>query len=138
MRISDWSSDVCSSDLIDPAIRATVRAMPVDEAHAALAREDLRSAARLSPSDTTRVARALEIMRSTGRSVAAWSEARQAGIGDAIRLLPLLLLQPRGWLRDRCDMRFAAMLEQGAIDEVQALLSRHLEPGLRVVGALGE
>jgi len=122
---------------IDPAIRATVRAMPVDEAHAALVREDPRSAARLSPSDTTRVARALEIMRSTGRSVAEWSEARQGGIGDEIRLLPILLLPPRGWLRDRCDLRFAAMLEQGAIDEVQALLSRDLDPGLPVMRAIG-
>ena len=57
---------------IDPEIRATVRALPVAEAHAALAREDPEAAARLRPTDTTRVARALEVVRSTGRPLAAW------------------------------------------------------------------
>ena len=47
---------------IAPAVRAEVRAMPVGEAHRALADADPEAAARLAPADTTRVARALEVM----------------------------------------------------------------------------
>ena len=48
---------------IDPAVRKAVRALPVADAHAALAKEDPEAAARLRPSDTTRIARALEVVR---------------------------------------------------------------------------
>ena len=48
---------------IDPAVRAAVRALPVGEAHAALAREDPEAAARIRPGDTTRTPRALEVVR---------------------------------------------------------------------------
>jgi tRNA dimethylallyltransferase len=122
---------------IAPRIRAAVRALPVAQAHAALAREDPAAAARLHPSDTTRIARALEVVRSTGRPLAHWQAARVGGIGDKVRLVPALLLPPRDWLRDRCDQRFAQMLEQGAIDEVEALLARQLDPRLPVMRAIG-
>ena len=63
---------------IDPAVRKAVRALPVAEAHAALASEDPEAAARLRPSDTTRTARALEVVRSTGKPLKAW-QAEKAG-----------------------------------------------------------
>jgi tRNA dimethylallyltransferase len=109
---------------IDPQIRAAVRALPVAESHTALTREDAEAAARLRPSDTTRVARALEVVRSTGRTLAAWQEERIGGIGDRIRLAPLVLLPPRPWLAERCDRRLAMMLESGAREEVAALMAR--------------
>src|SRR3546814_1112028 len=84
MRISDWSSDVCSSDL----------------------------------------ARALEVVRSTGKPLADWQATRRGGIGDRIALKPLVLLPDRDWLFARCDARFEAMLDQGAVDEVRRLLAR--------------
>lgn len=109
---------------IHPAIRQQVRALAVSDAHAALAIEDAEAARRLHPSDTTRVARALEVVRSTGRTLASWQADRVGGIGDAIELKPLLLLPPREWLFDRCDRRLATMFDQGAVDEVRALLAR--------------
>ncbi|WP_443018290.1 tRNA (adenosine(37)-N6)-dimethylallyltransferase MiaA [Sphingomonas sp. AX6] len=109
---------------IDPAVRAAVRALPVGDAHAALAREDADAAARLNPADTTRVARALEVVRSTGRTLTGWQATRIGGIASDIALLPMILLPPRDWLFDRCDRRLAAMFDEGAIDEVRALLAR--------------
>lgn len=109
---------------IDPAVRAAVRALPVDEAHAALAREDADAAARLNPADTTRVARALEVVRSSGRTLTDWQTTRIGGIAGDIALMPMILLPPRDWLFDRCDRRLAAMFDEGAIDEVRALLAR--------------
>lgn len=122
---------------IDPAIRITVRAMPVDQAYAALEREDPASAARLAPADTTRVARALEIIRSTGQTIAHWQAHKLGGIAGQIALRPLILRPPRDWLLARCDQRFAAMLDSGAKAEVATLLERGLSPDLPVMRAIG-
>ncbi|SNS44012.1 tRNA dimethylallyltransferase [Sphingomonas laterariae] len=122
---------------IDPAVRAAVRALPVAEAHAALMIEDAEAARRLNPADTTRVARALEVVRATGRTLGQWQADRAGGIGDAVRIVPTILLPPRDWLRARCDMRFEAMLAEGAVAEVEALLARQLDPALPVMRAIG-
>ena len=122
---------------IDAAIRAEVRALPVADAHAALTREDAPAAARLAPADTTRIARALEVVRSTGQPLAAWQGRKEGGIADRITLRPLLLLPQRDWLVARCDARFAMMVEQGALEEVRALLARRLDPALPVMRAIG-
>ena len=122
---------------IDPAIRENVRAMTVDEAYAALACEDPASAVRLAPADTTRVARALEVVRSTGQTITHWQAHKQGGIGNAVTIKALVLLPPRDWLLARCDMRFAAMLDSGALAEVEALLARALHPDLPVMRAIG-
>ncbi len=123
---------------IDPAVRAEVRALPVAEAHAALARADPAAAARLLPSDTTRVARALEVVRSTRRSLADWQRDRIGGIGDRIDVRAMLLLPDRGWLTERCDRRLEAMFACGAREEVAALLARRdVGPDAPVRRAIG-
>ena len=109
---------------IEPAIRAAVRAMPVAEAHLALQQADPAAAARLAPADTTRVARALEVVRSTGRTLAAWQDAKNGGIGGAVRLVATVLLPERDWLMARCDARLETMFDEGAVEEVARLLAR--------------
>lgn len=122
---------------IDPKVRAEVRALPVADAHAALARLDPGAAARLGPGDTSRVARALEVVRSTGRTLGEWQARREGGIGDAVRLAPLVLLPDRDWLADRIDRRFRHMVGL-ARGEVEALLARTDIPAdspvLRAIG----
>ena len=122
---------------IDPEIRAKVRGNSVGENLSALTPLDPVAATTLNPGDTTRIARALEVVKSTGRTLAAWQEHREGGIGDKIELKSLVLLPPRPWLHERCDRRFAAMVEQGALAEVQALLARRLDPDLPVMRAIG-
>jgi tRNA dimethylallyltransferase len=122
---------------IDPAIRAEVRALAVDEAYAALAVKDPDAAARLRPSDTTRVARALEVVRSTGRPIAEWQKERRGGIGASVTLVPLILLPPRDWLQARCDVRFENMMSEEGLEEVRSLLARNLDPVLPAMRAIG-
>ena len=122
---------------IDPAVRAAVRAMPVGEAYAALLAQDAPRAAALAPTDTTRVARALEVVRSTGQPLAHWQARLEGGIGQQVALYPLVLIPDRAWLYHRCDARFAAMLDGGAVDEVERLLTRGLDPDLPVMRAIG-
>ena len=122
---------------IEPEIRAEVRAAGVAENMAALMPLDPVAATSLNPGDTTRIARALEVIRSTGRTLAQWQENLQGGIGEDITLQSLILLPPRPWLNDRCNRRFEAMVHEGAIEEVRALLVRSLDPQLPVMRAIG-
>jgi tRNA dimethylallyltransferase len=122
---------------IDPQIRAEVRAASVAENLAALAPLDPAAAAALNPRDTTRIARALEIVRSTNKTLGAWHAQREGGIGDMIDLRALVLTPPRQWLYGRCDRRFSQMVENGAINEVETLLARGLNPDLPVMRAIG-
>lgn len=122
---------------IDPGVRLYARQLSLEEARAALQREDPAAAARLNPNDTTRIVRALEVACSTGRPLAEWQAAKVGGIGASVSLHAAVLLPDRAWLYERCDRRFGLMLEQGAIAEVEALLARGLDPALPVMRAIG-
>ncbi len=122
---------------IDPEVRGAVRGNSVSENLTALTPLDPCAAARLNPGDTTRIARALEVVRSTGRTLSEWQAETSGGNGDRISIRPLILLPPRDWLVERCDRRFAAMVDDGAVEEVAALLERQLNPDLPVMRAIG-
>jgi tRNA dimethylallyltransferase len=122
---------------IDADVRAEVRAMATADAQEALALEDALSATQLSDNDDSRIKRALEVIRSTGRSISDWRLAKKGGIGDSVRLHPLILLPPRAWLHARCDARFGAMMAGGAVEEVQALLALDLPADAPVLRAIG-
>ena len=122
---------------IDPEIRRRLRETPVEQNRAELERLDAAATARISPADTTRIARALEVVMSTGRTIGDWQQQREGGIADQVALTPLVLLPPRDWLYARCDAHFAAMIDQGAAAEVEALLARRLDPDLPVMRGIG-
>lgn len=122
---------------IDPEVRRLVRSLPTAAAFEALANEDTASAAVLSPNDDSRIKRALEVIRSTGKAITEWRMLREGGIGGDVDLHPLILLPPRDWLHERCDRRFETMMEQGAVEEVRALLAFDLPPDAPVLRAIG-
>ena len=122
---------------IDSEVRAVVRAMDTPAAYAALQVEDPLRAAELEPGDSQRISRALEVKRSTGVTLADWQLAKTGGIGEEVSLHAAVLMPPRQWLYERCDARFAQMLDQGAVEEVEALLARNLPPTLPVMRAIG-
>jgi len=122
---------------IDPSVREAVRQTSVEENRRRLSELDPEVAARLKPADKARIARALEVILSTGQKLSEWQLRRKGGIGDEVELRPVILLPPRDWLYARCDERFAQMVEQGAIEEVRALLARNLNPDLPVMRGIG-
>ncbi|MGB3166753.1 MAG: tRNA (adenosine(37)-N6)-dimethylallyltransferase MiaA [Alteraurantiacibacter sp.] len=122
---------------IDPRVREDVRALSTADAYSALQGADPERAAMLHPSDSQRIARALEVVRSTGRTLGEWQARKEGGIADAVTLAPLVLLPEREALYARCDARFAAMMEQGAVGEVEALIARRLSRDLPVMRAIG-
>jgi tRNA dimethylallyltransferase len=122
---------------IDPAIRAAIRAMPVEESHAALGREDPEAAARLNAGDTARVARALEVVRSTGHPLAYWQQQREGGIAESVTIHAGVVVRSREELAARAEQRLDVMLSGGAVEEVAALVARRLPADRPVLRALG-
>ncbi len=103
--------------------------------HARLAESDRATAARLRPTDSQRVARAWEVWRGTGRGLAAWQTT--ASQPAPWRFTAILLDPPRAELRAAIATRLAAMLRDGAVDEVRALLALNLDPALPAMRAHG-
>ena len=105
--------------------------------HAALAGRDPVMAERLDPGDSQRLIRAWEVLEATGRSLAEWQAGPVSGPPPGYRFRTLVLVPPREPLYAACDRRFAAMMDQGAVEEVRALLARSLDPALPVMKVLG-
>lgn len=88
--------------------------------HAALAQRDPAMAERLHPNDTQRLVRAWEVLEYTGTSLAEWQEAPAAGAPENYDFIFEVILPERDELRARCDARFDAMMEAGALEEARA------------------
>ena len=111
------------------------RATP--ELHDELQARDPETAARLNASDRQRILRALEVMAATGRPLVSFLGARGGPALKPGEWAGLYLAPDRAELGQRIDARFDAMLAQGALDEVAALIERRLDPALPVMRAHG-
>jgi tRNA dimethylallyltransferase len=133
------------ADIPDPGPQARAEArtllhdLGAPALHARLAAEDPATAAKLQPTDSQRIARAWEVWRGTGTGLAAWQAqpAPHLLAPAPWRFTAVLLLPPREELRAAIASRFAAMLAEGALDEVRALLAQHLDPALPAMRAHG-
>ena len=118
------------------AARALLAELGPAALHERLARLDPDSARGIRPGDGQRLARAWEVLAGTGRGVADWRRQHRLPAAPA-RFTALLLAPPRASLRAAIASRFAAMLEAGALDEVEALLALGLSPALPAMRAHG-
>jgi tRNA dimethylallyltransferase len=124
-----------------PDIRAAVRARLTSDGpaalHAELAVRDGASAERIRPADGVRIVRALEVIEATGRSLADWHRDSMKPAIASDRAIKLFLDVAREELSRRIDVRFDAMLDAGALEEVKALNARNLDPLLPAMKAHG-
>lgn len=125
---------------VPPTVRAAVAAAYDAEGEAAararLAAADSAAEARIAPGDRLRLVRALEVLEATGRPITAWQADTRPALADG-GWRGVVLEPPREALYARCDARFAAMLQDGALDEVRALAARGLSANLPVMKAVG-
>ena len=91
--------------------------------------------ARISPGDRQRLTRAFEVHEATGRALSDWQADAAPAFAKDYRAV--VLEPPREALYARCDARFMAMIEAGALEEVRALLARGLGPALPAMKAVG-
>ncbi len=117
--------------------RARMEAEGAGALHRVLAERDPQMAATLQPTDSQRIVRALEVIESTGKSLSAWQQAKGHVLVDDQSARKVVLLPERGWLSERIARRFALMWNNGAIDEVKALLALQLDPALPAMKAIG-
>lgn len=118
------------------SVAAEFEAMGEAAFRARLAAADPAAAQRIAPGDRQRLSRAWEVYAATGVSLtdhqARADGALPCGSWQAVAIEP-----PREALYARCDARLAAMVEQGALDEVRALMARGLDPDLPAMKAVG-
>jgi tRNA dimethylallyltransferase len=118
-------------------VRGRLERDGVEALHAELQRRDPEAAARLKPRDRTRIARALEVVEATGRPLTDWHREGELPLLGEGSYQALFLAPDRDTLYARIDVRFDTMLTKGALDEVEALAARGLDPLLPAMKAHG-
>nr|WP_249798476.1 tRNA (adenosine(37)-N6)-dimethylallyltransferase MiaA [Bradyrhizobium zhengyangense] len=118
-------------------VRTRLEQNGVEALHAELARRDPRAAERLNQRDRTRIARALEVVEATGRSLLDWHHEGQPPLLPKDSFQAVFLAPERDELYARIDARFDAMLRAGALEEVERLAARSLDPLLPAMKAHG-
>lgn len=105
--------------------------------HAELAERDPQSAAHIHPNDAQRIQRALEVLALSGRSREAHWARDQHPADFANWVFGVLEPANRAQLHSVLAARLTAMLQDGLVDEVRALLARGLQPGAPVLRLVG-
>jgi tRNA dimethylallyltransferase len=124
-------------DEVRARIRNEAEGQTPEQLHALLGSIDPLTAARLRPSDPQRILRALEVHAATGQSLVSFQSSRGAALLDPSRCVSVFLTLDRPALRERIDSRFDQMMQNGALDEVERLSGRQLDPLLPVMRAHG-
>ena len=126
----------------NPEVRAELAAEAAalgwEKMHQKLAKIDPIAAQRIHPNDPQRIQRALEVHAISGMNMTEWFAQSQANAWQYPTIKIIISPAEREVLHSRIATRFHAMLEQGFIEEVQALYARadlNLSlPSMRAVG----
>ncbi len=127
---------------IPDAVRLEATGRYIETGHdafrAELARLDPDSAARIMPNDRQRLIRAYEVVAHTGKTMGQWqTEGAAQSIEKDFVVERRILMPERDALYAACDARFLKMIEQGALEEVRALLAQNLDSDLPAMKILG-
>jgi len=101
-----------------------------------LKRHDPRAEARIKPNDRQRLSRAYEVWLQTGVALSDWQDATTPVLAEGTYAIDILR-PPRDWLYARCDARLRLMLAEGALDEVETLVAKGLQPDWPIMRVLG-
>ena len=123
------------------AVRRELQARLAQKGAAALLAElaavDPETAARLHLRDEKRILRALEVYRETGETISEHDRKSRETPDRYDALYIGLSFRDRQDLRERIDRRVDVMVEQGLLDEVQALLGSGLPRDATALQAIG-
>jgi tRNA dimethylallyltransferase len=105
--------------------------------HCELQLRDAETAARIKPKDGQRIVRAIEVFEASGKPISFWQGRLDEAVIGGPGIRKFCILPERQAVRDRIDARFEAMVKDGAVEEVQALLALGLDPSLPSMKAIG-
>jgi tRNA dimethylallyltransferase len=117
--------------------RLRAQVTPAPDLHDELSSLDPQTASRIAPTDKQRTLRALEVIEATGRSLSEIQAQTARPLLDPAKWLRIILIAGRKELEARIAQRLSKMREQGAVEEIKALLARKLDPMLPVMKAIG-
>jgi tRNA dimethylallyltransferase len=128
-------------DVVRDEVTALYDRLGVPGFHEELARRDPVMAARFHPGHKARIMRAMEVLIATGKSLAEWQEAAPEGPPENWHFKVHKIMPERELLYERCNARFEAMLESGALEQVKDFAARiesgEIKPGVPLTKALG-
>lgn len=101
-----------------------------------LVEADPASEAAIEAGDRQRLIRALAVLTVTGQPLSVWRADTRPLLAEG-SWEALVVEPPRDRLYAACDARVEAMVEQGALNEVRALVARRLDPTLPAMKAVG-
>lgn len=140
MYLSVLSEGISPMPEIPADIREEVRGIPdrqsLAELYEMVRKVDEASAERIGPTDPQRLMRALEVFRATDEPLTSWQQKPRQKPFEG-RFARIVLAPERQWVYDRIERRFDAMVMSGAMQEVEALAKRGLDPDLPLMKALG-
>ncbi len=96
--------------------------------HDALKERDPIMAERFHPFHTARLVRAWEVLEATGKSLSEWQKLERSSPPDHWDFKIEIIIPERPVQHQRCNDRFVWMMENGALDEVEAF-SKRVESG---------
>ena len=108
-----------------------------EKLHRLLRREDPEAAMAIRPSDGQRIVRALEVLEASGKPISAWQAEAGQGLIDEEKAEKYVLLPDREALYRNIERRLDRMAEEGALEEVKALLALDLDPAMPAMKAIG-
>ena len=125
---------------VPPEAREAAAAALEAEGEAAFRRRlaglDAAAEARIEVGDRQRLTRAMAVAEHTGRALSDWMAETRPLLAPG-SWTGLVVEPERPELYARCDARVARMIEQGALEEVRALVARKLDPALPAMKAVG-
>lgn len=109
--------------------------------YADLKKRDPEMASRFHVNHKARIIRAMEVLEATGKSLAEWQKLDRIAPPQHWEFKVHKVLPDRETLYAKCDERFEKMLQQGALEEVEAfdqkLQSGEINDGVPLTKALG-
>lgn len=125
---------------IDPLIRTRLRERSlspegVKALYKDLQRHDPAGFSCLKPNDTQRIIRALEVVLSTGKSLGEWQSKKSTPLAYEHKII--YINPPREEVVARAKKRLEIMFDQGAIEEVKALLGHGISSECSLRKAVG-
>ena len=120
-----------------PATSADIRAQGDDLSLEVLLNGiDAATQTKIDLQNRARVQRAWEVQQSTGKSISEWQQKTGPAALPLDRCFPVVFDAEKNWLNDRIARRFDQMIEQGALDEVEAVRGTY-DPSLPAHRAIG-
>jgi tRNA dimethylallyltransferase len=141
MYIKSLIEGIAEVPQIAPEIRQKVRLLcdceGVEGIHKILANIDPQIAAKLNPTDKYRVLRAYEVFLETGKSLLYWQQQKTIPFFPKEMIKTFFLMPSRDNVYKKCNNRILKMLENGLLDELQAIDAMQIPNEFPAMRALG-